>query len=150
MGSGVSGLSSCSAKLAFTGLVSGDLWVPMYLSLVLLASGTLPSILSRNKNPVLPTQCENKPYFLLWQNPNLYGRGRGGPEAGLWASARTRAWLSVAMRGHPFGPEQAGASGAVGAVPHLTAPGESDPLPPGLRSPLYRWIWRLVCRGSCL
>lgn len=120
MGHGVSGLSSCPPKLAFTGFVSGDLWVPMYLSLVLLASGILSSILSRNKNPVLPTQYENKLYFLLWQNQNLYGRGRGGPEAGLWASARTWGWLSVVMSGHPFGPEQAGASGAVGAVPHLT------------------------------
>lgn len=105
MGHGVSGLSSCPPKWAFTGLVADDLWVPMYLSLVPPASGILLSILSRNKNPVLPTQYENKPYFLLWQNQNLYGRGRGGPEAGLWASARTRDWLSVAMPGHPFGPE---------------------------------------------
>lgn len=72
MGHGVSGLSSCLSKLAFTGFVSGDLWVPMYLSLILLASGILSSILSRNKNPVQPTQSENKPYFLLWQNQNLY------------------------------------------------------------------------------
>lgn len=64
-------------RLALTGLrgVSGASWVPMHLSSVLLAKGIPSSILSRNKNPALPPQCENKPYFLLWQNQNFTAGG---------------------------------------------------------------------------
>lgn len=99
-------------RLTLTGLVgvvSGDSWVPVHLSPVLLVRSSLSSTLTRNKSLALPPRYENKLYFLLWQNQNLCSRGRGVAQAGPGPCL-----------GVPLGLTGARATGAVGAVPHLT------------------------------
>lgn len=84
---------------------------PFHTARVCLILSCLAKKKKKKKGPALPPHCELKPYFLLWQNPNSWGRG--ALRAGLSISLHQTQGLGqlfLAMSVVSLVSEQAGAS----------------------------------------
>lgn len=109
--------SGCNSQLLQIGTewVGGcltDSWVSVCFSLIHTTRLCLIlSCLAKKKGPALPPHYELKPYFLLWQNPNSWGRGalREGLSRSL-PQTQALGQLILAMSVPSFVSEQAGAA----------------------------------------